>query len=552
MQKSAKLKLALLQLNFIVGDFVGNAAKIIAAVKKAQAENVDLCITSELALLGYPPRDLLLYDDFIDKANQELLKLASALKNAPPLLIGMVEKNTSPKGRPLYNAALLLENGIVKQKFYKTLLPTYDVFDEDRYFEPAKETNILEIKGIKIGVTICEDIWNDLSVNGQKRYSKNPLQKIVASSVDFLVNLSASPFTVHKQKKREEMLKKIAVRHHLPLVYVNQVGGNDDLVFDGNSVVFDGNGNLIQRGKLFAEDLLIVDFNKNNELLPKYAVLAEEEIFKALVCGTRDYCQKCGFKKAVLGLSGGIDSALTAFIAAKALGKENIYGVMMPSPYSSKGSIEDSLELTTKLGIKTLTLPINKLMQAFDQALQKPFSGLPQDLTEENLQSRIRGNLLMALSNKYRAILLTTGNKSELAVGYCTIYGDMSGGLAVLADLPKTLVYRLANWINKEFNQVIPESIITKAPSAELRPNQTDQNSLPPYDILDAILYAYIEQYKSATEIIKSGFEEKTVLKVLDLVNKAEFKRKQAALGIKISERAFGVGWRMPIVAKKM
>ncbi len=545
------MKIAILQLNFTVGDITGNAEKIISAVKDAASSGVDLFITSELALTGYPPRDLLLNKSFIEKTWQAASVLAKSLSGYPPLLLGVPEANTSGGGKPLYNSAALLKDGAVSRVFRKTLLPTYDVFDEYRYFEPAEPSAALELSGLKIGVTICEDIWNDRDCSPLHLYKLDPLEKLFSSGIDCIVNISASPFFLGKQKIREEMLGKIAAKYKIPLVYVNQCGGNDDLVFDGRSCVFSADGKLASRAKPFSEDTLIVDVPGSSGRREPYIELPEEEIWEALVSGTRDYAAKCGFKKVLLGLSGGIDSALTAAIAAEALGKENVFGVLLPSPYSSKGSIDDALALARGLGIKELKVPIKGVMSAFAKALRPAFRGCRKDTTEENIQSRIRGNILMALSNKYGALLLTTGNKSELAVGYCTIYGDMSGGLAVIADVSKTMVYRIANWLNQKKGGIIPQNSIDKPPSAELRPNQTDQDSLPPYEILDKILYNYIELHKSAEEITEMGFDKETVVKVLSLVKKAEFKRKQAAPGIKITDCAFGTGWRMPIAAKK-
>ncbi len=544
------MKIALLQLNLTVGDLEGNTSKIIHCVKTFSDERISLCVTSELALLGYPPRDLLFNNTLIRKSWDKIEQIAAILADYPPVLVGIAEPNLSNQGRPLYNSAVLLQNGKIQEKFHKTLLPTYDVFDEDRYFEPSASSGVLELNGLRIGVTICEDIWNDKNFWSSRRYNEDPLEKLVSCGIDCIINLSASPFTLGKQKVREKMLGSIASKYKIPVLYANQVGGNDDLVFDGRSCAFDSNGRLIARGKAFLEDVVIIDLESSSGGISDDDFTPEAEVWNALVCGTRDYIRKCGFRKGLLGLSGGIDSALTAVIAAEAIGKENVLGVLMPSLYSSKGSIEDSLELSGNLGIKTTTIPINDIMGAFNDTLKDAFAGYSKDVTEENIQARIRGNLLMALSNKYGAILLTTGNKSELAVGYCTIYGDMCGGLAVIADVPKTMVYRLANWLNKVKGNIIPKSIIDKAPSAELRPDQKDQDSLPSYDLLDEILYRCIECYKTPEEIIADGFEKETVEKVLGLVKKAEFKRKQAAPGIKITDRAFGTGWRMPIACK--
>lgn len=545
------MKIALLQLNLTVGDIDGNGDRITEHVKSLKETDVGLCITSELALLGYPPRDLLLNNTFIKKAWGKLGDMAMTLKNSVPLLVGIAEPNLTNGGRPLYNTAVLLQHGEIRGCFRKTLLPTYDVFDEDRYFEHSVENQILKLNSFKIGVTICEDIWNDKDFWPVSRYSKDPIKGLISKGVDCIVNLSASPFTVGKQQIRESMLGGIGQKYKIPILYVNQVGGNDDLIFDGRSCAFNSDGKIIARGKAFSEDVVIVDLSATCGNIAEDDFTHEAEIWNALVLGTRDYINKCGFKKAVLGLSGGIDSALTAAIAAEAVKKDNVFGILMPSPYSSKGSVDDSLELAKNLGIKTVALPISELMGVFSQTLKEAFAGYSQDIAEENIQSRIRGNLLMAISNKYGTLLLTTGNKSELAVGYCTIYGDMSGGLAVIADVPKTMVYRLANWLNRTKGNIIPQSIIDKAPSAELRPNQKDQDSLPPYEILDEILYRHIELHKSSEEIIADGFEKGTVEKVLDLVGKAEFKRKQAAPGLKITDRAFGTGWRMPIACKR-
>ncbi|MEW6087986.1 MAG: NAD+ synthase [bacterium] len=544
------MKFALLQLNFIVGDIEGNAGKIINAVRPLKNEDVDLCVTSELAISGYPPRDLLLNRFFIEKAYQKLEEIAKTLTGCPPLLIGVAEKNISGRGRPLYNSAVILGQGKIAGRFHKVLLPTYDVFDEDRYFEPSTQPQIFNIKNNKVGITICEDIWNDKDFWKTHRYSFDPIQDLVSKNIDCVVNLSASPFTIGKQKIRESMLASISKKYKIPFLYVNQTGGNDDLIFDGRSCAFNSEGRLIARGKAFLEDIVVVDTKTGEGFVNKDDFTEESELWNALVMGTRDYIFKCGFKKAILGLSGGIDSSVTALIAAEAIGKENVTGILMPSPYSSRGSIDDSLELAKKIGIKTLTIPINNIMISFENSLEKVFQGYPKDITEENIQSRIRGNLLMAVSNKYGAMLLTTGNKSELAVGYCTIYGDMSGGLAVIADVPKTMIYRLTDWLNKTRGDLIPKQIIYKAPSAELRPDQTDQDSLPPYNVLDAILYRHIELYKSEEEIVSDGFDREIVKKVLDLAGKAEFKRKQAPPGLKVTDRAFGTGWRMPIAAK--
>ncbi|MBS1816565.1 MAG: NAD+ synthase [Acidobacteria bacterium] len=545
------MKIALLQLNPIVGDIPGNARLIAEAARQAKAAGADLAVTPELALVGYLPRDLLLSEAFVSRSWQELEQLARELADGPPTLVGLPEPNPSDEGRPLFNSAALLRGGRVEQRFRKALLPTYDVFDEDRYFEPYQAVQILDVSGVRLGISICEDVWNDRDFWKRRRYHRDPVSELVQAGATVILNLSASPFSVGKHRLRESMLASMARKYGVPLLYVNQCGGNDDLVFDGRSCAFNAEGAPIARGAAFATDVVIADLAHTANIGPPSDLVAESEVWRALVLGTRDYARKCGFGSVVLGLSGGIDSALTAAIAADALGPANVLGVLMPSPYSSRGSIDDSLALASNLGIQTLTLPIASAMQAMEGTLADAFAGTERDVTEENIQARIRGNLLMALSNKRGALLLTTGNKSELAVGYCTLYGDMSGGLAVIADVPKTMVYRVARWLNhREEREVIPEPVLTKAPSAELRPNQTDQDSLPPYDVLDDILQRYIERHESAATIIAAGFDAATVTRVLRLVRIAEFKRKQAAPGLKVTDRAFGTGWRMPIAAR--
>jgi NAD+ synthase (glutamine-hydrolysing) len=544
------MRIALLQLNQTVGDLSANAVRIRDGVREAQRQRADLVVTSELALLGYLPRDLLLEQDLIREGWQVLKELASELSGAPSVLVGVAEPNEGAEGRPLFNTAALLVDGEVRAQLRKSLLPTYDVFDEDRYFEPAEDSRVLRFGDAALGITICEDIWNDRDFWKRRRYHRDPVEQLARAGAQCVINLSASPFTVGKQRLREAMLGQMAAKHGLPLAYVNQVGGNDDLVFDGRSCAFDARGKLIARARGFAEDLLVVDTDVPVARIEEDELEPEAEIWKALVLGTRDYVRKCGFSRVLLGLSGGIDSSVTAAVAAEAVGAENVLGVLMPSPYSSPHSIVDAERVAQNLRVSTLVLPIESIMQAFEGTLASAFVGYERDVTEENVQARIRGNLLMALSNKYGALLLTTGNKSELAVGYCTLYGDMSGGLAVISDVPKTMIYRLACWLNRR-RVAIPESVLIKAPSAELRPNQTDQDSLPPYDVLDEILVRHIEQHQSAEEIVSQGFNEDSVWHVMELLRTAEFKRKQAAPGIKVTDRAFGVGWRMPIARKE-
>ena len=542
------LRLALLQINPTAGAIDGNAALIVDGVKRAREQGADLVVTPELALVGYLPRDLLLSRGFVRKSCGKLAAVASELRDAPPVLVGVATPNPAEMGRPLFNSAVLLRNGEVGPAFHKTLLPTYDVFDEDRYFEPAPEAGILELNGWRLGISICEDVWNDRDFWQRRRYHHDPIEVLASKGAQAIVNLSASPFSAGKQQLRERMLGQMAAKYRLPLAIINQVGGNDDLIFDGRSGAFDASGRMVARARGFVEDLLLVDLAQQGAgPIAEDDFTPEAEIWNALVLGVRDYARKTRFGKALLGLSGGVDSALTAAVAAEALGPENVLGVMMPSVYSSVGSVTDSEALARNLGIRTLELPISPIMQTYEQALAGAFQGLPPDVTEENIQSRIRGNLLMALSNKFGSLLLTTGNKSELAVGYCTLYGDMNGGLAVIADLPKMMVYRVSRWRNRR-RADIPEAILTKAPSAELRPDQTDQDSLPPYELLDQILELHVEQSQSAEEIMQQGFDEGTVRRVLRLVRTAEFKRKQAAPVLKVTSRAFGTGWRMPIV----
>jgi len=544
------LRIALLQINPTAGDIGGNSSLIVAAAKQAREHGADLAVTPELALMGYLPRDLLMSRGFVKRSCEELARIAAELKDAPPLLVGVATPNPAEMGRPLFNSAVLLRDGVVGQAFHKTLLPTYDVFDEDRYFEPAPEPGILELGGWRLGISICEDVWNDRDFWHRRRYHHDPIEVLAASGAQAIVNLSASPFNVGKQLLRQEMLGQMAGKYGLPLMIVNQVGGNDDLIFDGHSAAFDAGGRLFARAKGFASDIAIVDLDGPSGVIEPDDFTPEAEIWNALVLGVRDYARKTRFRKVLLGLSGGVDSALTAAIAADAMGPENVLGVMMPSIYSSQGSIDDSVELARNLGIETLTLPITPIMKTYDETLAGAFRGVPPDVTEENIQSRIRGNLLMALSNKFGSLLLTTGNKSEMSVGYCTLYGDMNGGLAVIADLPKMAVYRVSRWRNRR-RPDIPEKILTKAPSAELRPDQTDQDSLPPYELLDQILELNVEQSQSAEEIAAQGFDEATVRRVLRLVRIAEFKRKQAAPVLKVTSRAFGTGWRMPIVRQE-
>jgi NAD+ synthase (glutamine-hydrolysing) len=541
------MKIALAQLNPTIGDLQGNAAQILAAAQGL--DDVQLLLTPELSLCGYPPRDLLLDPGFAGAAIDRLHHLATALPPDLAVLVGLPTP-AGQDGKPLHNSIALLRGGKVEQLFHKQLLPTYDVFDENRYFQAGFGHNYFEVAGQKVGVTICEDLWNDEAFWGKRQYLANPIEQLADHDVDIIVNLSASPYTVGKQQVREAMLQHLAQSYEYPIVYVNQVGANDDLIFDGGSIAFDRQGTLICRGKSFQPDLIVIEFIE--DLHPsKIQPLNENsdaEIWSALVLGVRDYAAKCGFQKALLGLSGGIDSALVAAIAVEALGAERVLGVLMPSPYSSDHSITDAVAVAKLLDIETITLPIKGLMKEFDNTLAPLFTGTEFGIAEENIQSRIRGTLLMGIANKFGHLLLSTGNKSEMAVGYCTLYGDMNGGLAAIADVPKTRVFSLCRWLNRE-QLTIPTQIIEKPPSAELRPGQVDQDSLPPYDVLDAILEGMVCDHKSVEQLVQQGFARETVVKIAQLVKRAEFKRRQAPPGLKITDRAFGTGWRMPIAS---
>jgi len=536
------MKIGFAQLNATVGDLQGNFDRIVAAYRRLSARGADLVITPELSVPGYPPQDLVFKSRFVPQ-NLEILGRLQEVVNDAALLVGFVDRNEG-RGQPFHNAAALIERGQPIRKTYKSLLPTYDVFDEDRYFEPARSVALIDFRGCKLGVTICEDIWTERYLP-RAFYEVEPVANLVKQGADLVVNLSASPFSLRKPAVRREMVGALARTHAKPIFYCNAVGGNDQLVFDGNSFAFNAGGELIAQLAGFAEDELVVD-TKGSSQAALLQTSDPEELFGALSLGVRDYLRKCNFKSAVLGLSGGIDSAVVAAIAVEALGAENVFGASMPSPYSSRGSIDDALALARNLGIKCFELPIAAAFETFKVQFKDIFEGLPEDATEENMQSRLRGMVLMALSNKFGHLLLTTGNKSELAVGYCTIYGDMAGGLAAISDVPKTMVYDLARWINRD-GEIIPHATIEKPPSAELKPDQTDQDTLPPYEILDEILRLYVEENLSGRDIIARGFEEKTVRWVQRRVDLNEYKREQAAPGLKVTSRAFGVGRRMPI-----
>ncbi|MGI0481852.1 NAD+ synthase [Geminocystis sp. CENA526] len=545
------------QLNPIIGDISSNAKKIKEKAELAVKQGAKLLLTPELSLCGYPPRDLLLHKSFIDAMEAQLQQLAQEIPSEISVLVGFASFNAfahEQGTKPLYNSVALINNGKIHQIYHKRLLPTYDVFEEDRYFSAGNEVNFFTLDGVKIGLTICEDLWNDEQFWGKKTYAINPIQDLVNEGVDLIINLSASPYIVGKQKLREGLLKHIGKKYQTPIIYVNQVGGNDDLIFDGFSCAVNKQGETIARCHPYQEDLICLELDKNSlDLVSNYLQdlidCEEEEIYQTLVLGVKDYARKCGFSKAILGLSGGIDSALVATIAVSALGKENVLGVLMPSPYSSDHSVIDAENLVKNLGINSEKIAIQEGMNSFDLMLNSLFKDTEFGVAEENLQSRIRGTLLMAIANKFGYLLLSTGNKSEMAVGYCTLYGDMNGGLAVIGDVPKTKVFNICKWINRN-GEIIPHNILIKPPSAELKPNQKDEDSLPPYDILDDILERYINQHQSMNDIEKAGHNLETIKKVIKLVTRAEFKRKQAPPVLKITDRAFGTGWKMPIAYK--
>ncbi|PYQ41085.1 MAG: NAD+ synthase [Acidobacteria bacterium] len=543
------MKIALGQINPTVGDFSGNAAKIIDFSRRAQSAGAGMILFPELSVCGYPPRDLVERPSFVTRNRESAERIAAQTKGIG-VICGLVTPADSDAGKSVNNSAALLMDGKVAFIQSKMLLPTYDVFDEMRNFAPAKKQELFPFCGNRMALTICEDAWNDKQFWVKRLYTVDPVEALIQAGGNFVLNISASPFWIGKRELRRDMLASIARQHKVPVVLVNQVGGNDSLVFDGSSLVLNREGNVIAQGLSFEEDLIYFDSQSLTGEMHQEVAGDEASAYSALVLGTRDYIQKCGFQKAIVGLSGGIDSALTAVIAADAVGAENVIGVGMPGPYSSPGSIEDARMLAKNLGIRFELLSINPAYEAYRQILHDVFAGLPQDVTEENIQARARGTLLMALSNKFGAIVLSTGNKSELGVGYCTLYGDMVGGLAVISDVPKTLVYRLSAYVNSR-RPVIPQSTLEKPPSAELRPDQKDSDSLPPYEVLDAILEDYIEDSHSAEQIAADRkFDIQLVKRVIRMVDRAEYKRQQAAPGLKISPKAFGYGRRVPIAAK--
>jgi len=544
------MKIALAQFNPTVGDFSGNAARILDLAGQAKQSGADVAVFSELCVCGYLPLDLLERPSFLQRNREEVACLAA--KTPLPILVGYARATDGdPTGKRVSNAAALLADGQILFEQYKMLLPTYDVFDESRYFQAASEQHVYSFRSAQLGITVCEDIWNDKTFWAKRLYERDPVSELVAKGAELIVNISASPFTIHKRALRLDMLRAQARSHGRPLVYVNQVGGDDSLVFDGGSMAITADGRVAAHARSFAEDLVLFDTETGEGQIRPQPADEISAVLDALVCGTRDYVSKCGFRQVLVGLSGGIDSAVVACIAAAAVGKENVTGVGMPGPYSSEGSVSDARKVAENLGINFHILPIGQIFDTYRSTLRDAFAGgRSEGVAEENIQARIRGNLLMALSNKFGSLLLSTGNKSELAVGYCTLYGDMAGGLAVISDVPKTMVYELAALINRE-REVIPLATVEKPPSAELRPNQRDTDSLPPYDVLDPILKAYVEEVRTPEEIAaQCGLPIDLVRSIALKVDRNEYKRKQAAPGLKITSRAFGFGRPFPIAQK--
>jgi len=544
--------IALAQHNPVVGDIEGNTARILESLAQARQQGAELVVFPELSILGYPPKDLLLKPKMIQDNVAAVERIAKACDGVAAI-VGFAHQNTAPTGRHLRNSAAVCAGGRVISIHHKSLLPTYDVFDEQRYFEPGPDVQLATLplaggRTVRIGISICEDLWNDESILGRKLYTVSPVQKLAEAGAELFVNLSASPYWLDKHDTRVALFGKQAATHRIPLLFVNQGGGNDELVFDGVSTAFSADGRVIAQARAFAEDLLVVDTAATTSQRMETCPRGEEGLYEALVLGTRDYVNKCGFRGVVIGLSGGIDSAVTAAVAVEALGRDRVHGVAMPSRYSSDHSVNDAKELAENLGIDFQIIPIGRMHEVAERELTPFFAGRAPDITEENIQARLRGLVLMSLSNKFGWLVLTTGNKSELAVGYCTLYGDMCGGLAVIGDVPKMWVYRVANCINRRAGRpVIPTSTIAKPPSAELRPNQTDQDTLPPYDVLDRIVEAYVERDESVENITALGIERREVERVVGMIDGNEYKRRQAAPGVRITPKAFGKDRRLPI-----
>lgn len=543
------MKIALAQINTTVGAIAGNVEKTVATLEHARDLGADLVLFPELSITGYPPKDLLQRPSFIMRNQEGLRQIVRATEHLPAAVVGFADYDGTHEGTGVYNAAALCANGQIVSVHHKMLLPTYDVFDEGRYFDPAFDNEVVDFKGVRLGISICEDIWNDTLYwrqRGRRRYKCDPIEELAKQNFDLLLNISASPYWESKRELKREMFGATARRYGKPLLHVNLVGGNDSLVFDGWSNVFGADGNIVAQARDFEESIIVYDTETGQG--PTEPIREEEiaRICETLTLGLGDYVAKCGFRSTVVGLSGGIDSAVTAALAVRALGADRVLGVAMPSEFSSEHSVEDARALAANLGIEFRTIPIRSVYHSYLQLLEPHFGGKAFDATEENLQARIRGNILMALSNKYGHLVLSTGNKSEMAVGYCTLYGDMSGGLAVLSDVPKTMVYELADFLNRD-GELIPRSSITKAPSAELRPDQFDTDSLPPYEILDPIIRAYIEEHLDVEKIAERGFDPATVARIAGMIDRNEYKRQQAATGLKVTSRAFGYGRRMPI-----
>jgi NAD+ synthase (glutamine-hydrolysing) len=541
------MKIALAQINTTVGDVGGNRDRVFQAMEKAAASDANIVVFPELCLTGYPPRDLLGLHGFVE-SNLSALREIALRSDRMGVVLGFVDRNPNKEGKDFHNSAAVLAEGKIQAVIHKTLLPTYDVFDEDRYFERSRSVQLVNFAGRALGLSICEDAWNSEDFWPKPLYSINPIRNLAEKGADIFINISASPYEMDKPRLRFQMLLEHVRKHRIPMIYVNLVGGNDDLLFDGNSLALGKNGNVIAQGRSFSEDLLIVDSDSELDLGYREGE-SLENLFQALVMGTRDYVHKCGFESAVVGLSGGIDSSIVACIAVEALGPQKVLGLSMPSMYSASESYQDARTLAGNLGMRFDTMPIKSIYKAFEKSLADTFEGLAQDKTEENLQARIRGTILMAISNKFGHMVLGTGNKSELAAGYCTLYGDMVGGLAVISDVPKTMVYKLAGHINQQ-RDIIPQNTIQRAPSAELRPNQTDQDTLPEYETLDTILKLRVEEQMSVDEIVALGLERNTVEKVIRMIQANEYKRRQAAIGLKVTTRAFGSGRRMPIAMR--
>jgi len=542
------MKIALMQINPLIADFKRQFDTISQACLTAKSAGCDLAVFPELAVCGYPPRDLLEQKAFVE-ANRSCLERLMADIKGIGVICGFVDHNPSDSGKPLLNSTALFENGRILHQVNKQLLPTYDVFDEHRFFEPGNPSIPFDYKGHRIGLTICEDAWNDKDTFKRRIYDNDPVDQLVAAGADLLINIAASPFDMDKSEFRDRMLAELAAKHQVPMVFVNQVGGNDHVLFDGASAVYDIQGLPVARAVDFQEDSVIFDTLTGEGEIHPATRSTPEAVLQALIMGTRDYVTKCGFQKVVIGLSGGVDSALVATIAARALGPQNTSALFMPSRYTSRDNYQDTQQLAHNLGIAISVIPIDPIYDAFAKELVPQADPSDPGLTEQNIQARIRGTLLMGISNREGCMVLSTGNKSELAVGYCTLYGDMNGGLAVISDVPKTLVYDICHWINKKM-EVVPQRILTKAPSAELRPDQTDQDDLPPYEVIDPILKGYIEEARSSAELIADGHDPKVVAEVIQRVNKNEYKRHQAAPGLKVTRKAFGEGRRYPLAKR--